>query len=107
METSQRNNAINTAPPIPISTSEKQTQAAKLIANLRKQLRSAGKTRIQEVEFTIINIRKFLSTIKEFEIAINKPSLIMTDFAIQQIFLNTQDIKKAVENRSAIGLSPI
>jgi hypothetical protein len=89
METSQRSDVINTAPPILISISEKQAQAAKLIADLRKQLGSAGKTRIQEVEFVIIDIGKFLLIIKEFEIAINKPSLVTTDSAIQQILLNT------------------
>jgi hypothetical protein len=57
------------------------------------------------VEFAIINIKKFLLIIKEFEIAINKPSLVTTNSAIQQILLNTQDIKKAVENRNMIGLS--
>jgi hypothetical protein len=57
------------------------------------------------MEFIIINIRKFLLIIKEFEIAINKLSLVMTDSAIQQILLNTQDIKKVVENYNAIDLS--
>jgi hypothetical protein len=31
----------------------------------------------------------------------------MIDFVIQQILSNTQDIKKAVENRNATGLSLI
>jgi hypothetical protein len=57
------------------------------------------------MEFTIINIEKFLLIIKEFEIVINKLSLIMINFIIQQILSNTQDIKKVVENHNVIDLS--